>query len=258
MSTTARELLAETGLPLESAFALEPMLSAIRDLEPESPPPPSPELAALLAAPAGQQRPHGDRSLPRRVAYISAAAALGSLTLTGVAAAANGLPAPAQRLVSELSERYLPITFPAPAPEVTLEERPQRPEEPVPAGPVSPDDPGDTVLEPTVAPAPSEPRPREQERPSDVSTPEPSLPVEPTPSVPESPGTGEPSPTGTPSGEPSGSGEPSPSGDPSPTAEPTTPGRTVGDPTPSPSPSGSTSPSATQAPSAEGSLAPPG
>jgi hypothetical protein len=59
----------------------------------------------------------------------SAAALLTSLTVTSVAAAANELPEAAQRVVAQLSERYLPFHFPQPrdrATQVDQDPAPQR------------------------------------------------------------------------------------------------------------------------------------
>jgi len=82
-------------------------------------PTPGPELATLLAGdPAARPvvvpfRPPASRR--RRLATGLAAAALTGVTLTGVAAAANELPAPVQRLVAHFSETFLPFDLPRPA-----------------------------------------------------------------------------------------------------------------------------------------------
>lgn len=57
------------------------------------------------------RRPHRGR----RVAAGLAAAAVSSLTLTGVAAVANELPTGLQRTVAHFSENYLPFSLPRPA-----------------------------------------------------------------------------------------------------------------------------------------------
>jgi hypothetical protein len=120
VSTPVELILLEAGLPDDAVADLGPLLTELRDLEPEHAPEPGPELARLLAAPAAPTRVGaGRRSL------VVAATLLGtSMTATGVAAAANELPEPAQRLVSQLSERYLPFEFPPPEPAPEPESEP--------------------------------------------------------------------------------------------------------------------------------------
>jgi hypothetical protein len=83
-------------------------------------PPPSPELALLLAGrpaarPARPQRPLVPGRLRARRAMAGlAAAAVSGLSLTGAAAVANELPAPMQRAVAHISEQHLPFSFPRP------------------------------------------------------------------------------------------------------------------------------------------------
>ncbi len=90
-----------------------------------------------MAAPPPPATP---RSRRRLVAMGSAAALLSSLTVTGVAAAANELPDTTQRFVAQLSERYLPFQFPQPrnrATQVDDDPAPERvaPTDPRPAEP---------------------------------------------------------------------------------------------------------------------------
>jgi hypothetical protein len=119
VTSLSDQLLAETGLPAEFALDLEPVLTAIRDFLPEKAPAPSPALAALMARPP---RPMTSRSRGRLAVLGSAAALMSSLTVTGVAAAANELPDTTQRFVANLSERFLPFQFPQPAePTVALD-----------------------------------------------------------------------------------------------------------------------------------------
>lgn len=105
MSVTVEELAAEVGLPGFVVAELEPVVAALRSLIPTYVPQPSPALAALLAHP-----PRFVARTPRRHRYAvgAAAAALTSLTATGVAAAAGELPPSAQDLVAHISEKLLP------------------------------------------------------------------------------------------------------------------------------------------------------
>ena len=207
MSTTTELLVAEAGLPAELVTDLEPVVSALRDLAPDAAPTPSPALAALLANPP---RPAVPRSRRRLAVLGSAAAVLSSLTVTGVAAAANELPEPAQRFVAELSERYLPFHFPLPrngASEVGPDEAPER------VGPTGPGmDPDPTG--PAGSPSPSG-EPSGVPPPSQVPSGRPSQPST-SPSAPGAPSE-EPTPSGAPpappSAQPTGTVAPAP-GDP--------------------------------------------
>ncbi len=210
MSTTTEQLVAEAGLPADVVIDLEPVVSALRDLTPDTAPTPSPALAALLADPP---RPAVPRSRRRLAVLGSAAAVLSSLTVTGVAAAANELPEPAQRFVAELSERYLPFHFPQPRHGATKVDSDQTPERVAPTDPgIDPDPTG-----PVGSPTPSR-------DPSGLPTPS-NVPS----SRPSDPGAS-PSAPGTPSGEPAPSGAPSaaPSAQPTGTVAPA-PGDSEGD-----------------------------
>lgn len=120
MNSFSEQLLAEAGLPAEFALDLEPVLNVIRDFLPDRAPAPSPALAALLARPP---RPIAPRSRGRLAVLGSAAALMSSLTVTGVAAAANELPVTTQKFVADLSEKFLPFQFPQPTETaITVEE----------------------------------------------------------------------------------------------------------------------------------------
>lgn len=92
--------------PADTA-AMTQFLAELRDLGTGPAPEPSPELAALLAgaAPLGPTR----RRRHRRAVLVSAAVAAAVVASTGVAAARNDLPAPAQRLVSTVVDRLTPF-----------------------------------------------------------------------------------------------------------------------------------------------------
>jgi hypothetical protein len=249
VSTSLSQLLEESDLPYELVPDLEPVLTALRSLAPEATPQPSAQLAALLAHPVA---PHSYR--PRRAALAAVAAVVGSFTLTGVAAAANQLPEPAQQFVSDLSSKYLPFQFPEPA--VVMEEAPTEPKpEPEDEAPVAPT----TTQEPSPE-APSEQPSEQPEKPSKEPSAETTPDAPASPSEPAAPSAPEPSEAPTPSApEPSvGAEEPveSPTTEettsPSPSGDSTEPGHARENETPStsdsPSPtsaptSGSTSPS---------------
>ena len=186
MSTPVELILLEAGLPDDAVTDLGPLLTALRDLEPEHAPEPGPELARLLAAPAAPTRVGaGRRSL------VVAATVLGtSVTATGVAAAANELPEPAQRLVYQLSARYLPFEFPPPEP-VPESEPATQPLPPAVEGP-SGEGPAPAASAETGIVAVG--------RPAGTPTAGPSAP----PSAPPSSGAGMPTPTSSPAPEPTG------------------------------------------------------
>ena len=255
MSTTLSQLLQEADLPPAMSEDLDALMTALRALTPATAPEPSPQLAALMAHPVA---PHRYRF--RRGAVAAVAAVIGSFTLTGVAAAVEILPAPAQQFVSDLSQKYLPFQFPAP---ITIEgeEQPKQktPDDEAPLAPATTDEPAqkdptpdesdnpeptkEPTSEPTKAPT-KEPSPEvSPSAPAAPSDPPPS-PSAPAPSDAPSPTLGAEEPTESPSA--GGTTSPSPSGD------STEPGHAreneTGTPTPSPTPSaplpsGSTSPS---------------
>jgi hypothetical protein len=216
VSTPTAQILEESGLPPEAASELEPVLAALRGLEPAEAPEPSAELAALLASPRSRARGR------RTAAAIGAAAALGSLTVTGVAAAANELPEPAQRFVSQLSERYLPFEFPRP-----VQGTPEDAEPGVLPGKQAPDAPDQgTGTDVPVSPATATPSPEPSRSPS-------------------------PSPSGRTSSEATPNGEPS--SDQSPVASEGTAGAELEpEETPGAAPTSSVEPSETTAPVAGG------
>jgi hypothetical protein len=108
-----RNMLDEAGMTGSGAEELAQLLMNVEarfvdDTAPE----PGPELAALVqvleAAPLRRPHPH------RRRAAAAGAVALGVVLSAGWAAAANQLPARAQRWVAELADRYLPFGPPCP------------------------------------------------------------------------------------------------------------------------------------------------
>ncbi|MGZ8738349.1 MAG: hypothetical protein ACXWW7_14385 [Nocardioides sp.] len=193
MSTTTEQLVAEVGLPPELVADLEPVVSGLRDLVADEPPTPSAALAALLADPPRIDVP---RSRRRLLVVGSAAAVLTSLTVTGMAAAANELPNPAQRLVAQLSERYLPFHFPQPRNGATKVDPDEIPDRVAPTDPGTYPDPTAPVGSPTSTGDPSGPP-----TPSEVPSGRPSKPGA-SPSAPGTP-SGEPAASGAPSGAPS-------------------------------------------------------
>lgn len=110
----AHEMLEESGLP-GTEHDLVDFLAALEQHYVEtSVPRPGPELAALLSGALAEPsavRPHPGRR--RRVA-AAGATALSAVLATGIAAAANELPAPAQRWAVEFADRYLPFDLPEP------------------------------------------------------------------------------------------------------------------------------------------------
>lgn len=184
--TTTLDLVRESGLPDEAVAELEPFVCALRELAPQEVPTPSPALAALMASPPGFRA----RSRRRLAAFGVAAAALSSMTVTGVAAAANELPASAQHFVAEFSQRYLPFHFPEPRHSATVVEKSPEPAVPVPnrIEPVSPDSgvapsststagpakPPAVVAEPSTSTSTSAPPPSSSPSPSPQQSAEPS------------------------------------------------------------------------------------
>lgn len=110
----AHEMLEESGLP-GTEHDLVDFLAVLEQRYAEtSVPRPGPELAALLSGELAEPsvvRPHPGRR--RRVA-AAGATALSAVLATGIAAAANELPAPAQRWAVEFADRYLPFDLPEP------------------------------------------------------------------------------------------------------------------------------------------------
>ncbi len=257
MSISAYDLAAEVGLAPSMVPDLEPVVAALRALVPSAPPKPSPALAALLAHPPAPPRPQ-PVARRRLFALGTAAAALSSVAVTGVAAAANELPPGAQQLVSDFSGRFLPFQFPEP---VTMTPVPDGPAAVPPAGqsPSAPrsavgdplDSPSVTTkdsetVQPRLAPsstAPAEvvPPPSSPQAPSSpVSASVSELPsAEPSPS-----GSSDPSASTSPAADDSASASASPAvGSPAPSASSTAQARETGTATPSPSVNTTASPS---------------
>jgi hypothetical protein len=110
------QMLAESGLSDDPG--LTRILSDLHALTETPAPAPGPGLAELLGPDeAGAGRAVVVPKLRRRVVGGATALALGAVTATGVAAAANELPSGAQRVVAKISERFLPFDFPAPVAE---------------------------------------------------------------------------------------------------------------------------------------------
>jgi hypothetical protein len=110
------ELILESGLDPADYSDVVDGLESLRGLVPEQAPVPSRELAALLARGVVTPMP----AMPRqragrpRTAVVAAAVAATVALGTGVAAASNTLPEPAQRLLSNISDKYLPFHIPSP------------------------------------------------------------------------------------------------------------------------------------------------
>ncbi|ROR89785.1 hypothetical protein [Nocardioides aurantiacus] len=118
-------LLAESvdGLDAVDRDHLREELGSLLSLVDDTPPTPSAELAELLGPPAPEAAAGPDlaRVVPLRRLTGPRGAVTGAVVLavatvgaTGLSAAANSLPAPLQRQVSELSRSYLPFDFPRP------------------------------------------------------------------------------------------------------------------------------------------------
>ncbi len=107
-------MLEESGLPGTEHDLVDFLAVLEQHYVETSVPRPGPELAALLSGELAEPsvvRPHRGRR--RRVA-AAGATALSAVLATGIAAAANELPAPAQRWAVEFAERYLPFDLPEP------------------------------------------------------------------------------------------------------------------------------------------------
>lgn len=108
-----RTMLEESDLPTDGSDELVELLAGFEKRHVDAVPEPSRELAVLLRG--GQAAPRWRLLRPRHWNAIAAGVvALGAVVTTGLAAAANELPEPAQRWVSELSQRYLPFDLPSP------------------------------------------------------------------------------------------------------------------------------------------------
>ncbi|HET7388779.1 MAG TPA: hypothetical protein VFJ19_19165 [Nocardioidaceae bacterium] len=126
--TMVREMLLDADLPADESDELVGFLTSLRDSAESEQPMPDARLAALFAStavdgnPDALDEPETDTSVVRlrrrdgRLASAAAALAISTVAATGVAAAANELPAPAQLVVSHFSQHFLPFEFPAPPP----------------------------------------------------------------------------------------------------------------------------------------------
>jgi hypothetical protein len=215
-----RDVLAEAGLSADQEPSLVELLEALADVDEEHVPEPSPGLAALMAdLPVLSSRPQ------RRLRVLVAGGVAASMVCAGgIAAAANELPASAQRIVAEFSQRYLPFQLPQPE-----ESEPEVPTEADPA----PDTPGQVTQEPqvgteTVSPADDsdETTPTSPRRIRGTASPTPDLVPSPvTTAAPPAPG-----PTETPTTDL----EPTPTEEATPTEEETVADPTDGEAAPSP------------------------
>ena len=110
----AHEMLEESGLPTTEHDLVDFLVALEKHYVETSVPRPGPELAALLSGGLAEPlavRPHPGR---RRRVVAAGATALSAVLATGIAAAANELPAPAQRWAVEFADRYLPFDLPEP------------------------------------------------------------------------------------------------------------------------------------------------
>ena len=129
-------LLFESGqdLDVDELAQLRDELGGLLDLVEDTVPTPSAGLAALLAAPTPGEPtrsaeisggtapvarlaiggPPRRGSRPRGAVTGAVVLAVATVGATGISAAANSLPAPLQRHVSDLSRTYLPFDFPRP------------------------------------------------------------------------------------------------------------------------------------------------
>jgi len=103
------DLIAESGLDKAEYAGLAAALATLLDIVPEEAPPPSADLAALLSGGVVSALP-----LRRRTVALASSVAAALMVGTGLAAAANVLPDPAQRFLSHLSDHVLPFHFPMP------------------------------------------------------------------------------------------------------------------------------------------------
>ena len=168
MSTQIEAMFAESGLEQDDDLA--GLLAPLADLA--ATPEPTSQLAdAFLTVRVLGQRASRRARIARSAAGAAMAAAV-SVTATGLAAAANTLPAPLQHRVSDFSERYLPFRFPEPTYDVV-------PAPPTRGKQVAPDTPADAGggLDETGPPAVAERAPTPTGRPTrSAATPDTSSP----------------------------------------------------------------------------------
>lgn len=115
MDVRVRAMLEESEIPASEADELVELLVGLEERYVDAVPEPSPELAVLLGVDDASRATRLLLTPRRRRALAAGLVALGAVATTGLAAAANELPEPAQRWVSELSDRYLPFHLPQPA-----------------------------------------------------------------------------------------------------------------------------------------------
>jgi len=109
VTTVVEELLAEAGFPGDGGLA--GLLGELEAMADGPAPRPSDALAALLA---GSVTALPVTSVRRRLVSGAAALTVVAVTTTGFAAAANELPARAQRIAASFSTHFLPFSFPMP------------------------------------------------------------------------------------------------------------------------------------------------
>lgn len=114
MDVRVRAMLEESEIPASGADELVELLVGLEERYVDAVPEPSPELAVLLGVDDASRATRLLLTPRRRRALAAGVVALGAVVTTGLAAAANELPEPAQRWVSELSDRYLPFDLPHP------------------------------------------------------------------------------------------------------------------------------------------------
>ncbi len=114
MDVRVRAMLEESEIPAFGADELVELLVGLEERYVDAVPEPSPELAVLLGVDDASGATRLLLTARRRRALAAGVVALGAVVTTGLAAAANELPEPAQRWVSELSDRYLPFDLPDP------------------------------------------------------------------------------------------------------------------------------------------------
>ncbi|MGZ4482947.1 MAG: hypothetical protein ACXVW8_01395, partial [Nocardioidaceae bacterium] len=129
------QMLLESELEVDMYDEVAGLLDELRSLG-DVAPLPSPELADLLAAGVTPVRTPGTHRRRPRKAVVAGLAALAVVGGTSAAAAANELPAPAQRLIHVFSTHYLPFEFPDPSSRTPASHAPGAPG--IPAGPSSP------------------------------------------------------------------------------------------------------------------------
>ena len=114
MSTQVDAMIEESGLDAFESDELAAFLAMVGSLVDDGAPTPSPALAKLLSGAAAGAGPISLAVRRHQNALAAAVLAVTGIVATEVAAAANDLPPPAQRIVADLSNRFLPFDFPYP------------------------------------------------------------------------------------------------------------------------------------------------